>query len=113
MMYKANVAVCSEICTKHSAQSEHHVEFFLLFNMVVRKETARLWKVKFTNAEALAAFSSIIPKFVHPHSEKYPDRVSEPIYQERPDIRHNENEEGNLQTRLIGKERKFNSLCFC
>jgi hypothetical protein len=27
MMYKANVAVCSEICTKHSTQSEHHVEF--------------------------------------------------------------------------------------
>ena len=27
MMYKANVAVCSEIRTKHSTQSEHHVEF--------------------------------------------------------------------------------------
>jgi len=26
MLYKANVAVCSEICTKHSTQSEHHVE---------------------------------------------------------------------------------------
>ena len=26
MMYKANVAVCSEICTKHLKQSEHHVE---------------------------------------------------------------------------------------
>jgi hypothetical protein len=28
MMYKAKVAVCSEISTKHSTQSEHHVEFF-------------------------------------------------------------------------------------
>jgi len=27
-MYKAKVAVCSEIRTKHSTQSEHHVEFF-------------------------------------------------------------------------------------
>jgi len=27
-MYKAKVAVCSEICTKHPVQSEHHVEFF-------------------------------------------------------------------------------------
>ena len=26
-MCKANVAVCSEIRTKHSTQSEHHVEF--------------------------------------------------------------------------------------
>jgi len=28
MLYKAEVAVCSEIHTKHSTQSEHHVEFF-------------------------------------------------------------------------------------
>ena len=27
MMYKAKVAVCSEIRTKHSTQSENHVEF--------------------------------------------------------------------------------------
>jgi len=27
MMYKAKTAVCSEINTKHSNQSEHHVEF--------------------------------------------------------------------------------------
>ena len=27
MMYKANVAVCSKIRTRHSSQSEHHVEF--------------------------------------------------------------------------------------
>jgi len=26
-MYKANVAVCSEIRTKHSTQSDHNVEF--------------------------------------------------------------------------------------
>jgi hypothetical protein len=27
MMYKAKVAVCSEIHTKHSTESEHRVEF--------------------------------------------------------------------------------------
>jgi hypothetical protein len=41
MLYKAKVAVCSEICTKHSTQSEHHVEF-LNINLVVSKKTARL-----------------------------------------------------------------------
>ena len=28
MLYKAKVTVCSDIRTKHSTQSEHHVEFF-------------------------------------------------------------------------------------
>jgi hypothetical protein len=28
MMYKAKVAVCSDIRTKHSTQNESHVEFF-------------------------------------------------------------------------------------
>jgi hypothetical protein len=28
MMYEANVAVCSEIRTKHSKQGEHHLELF-------------------------------------------------------------------------------------
>jgi hypothetical protein len=41
MMYTEKVAVCSEILTKHSTQSEPHVEFLKL-NLVVRKETARL-----------------------------------------------------------------------
>ena len=42
MMYKAKVAVCSDIRTKHSTQGEHQVEFFLILNLVARKETARL-----------------------------------------------------------------------
>jgi len=42
MMYKATVALCSEIRTKHSTQSEHDVEFLNVINLVVRKETARL-----------------------------------------------------------------------
>ena len=46
MMYKAKVAVCSDIRTKHSTQSESHVEFFLMLNLVVHEETARLLKVK-------------------------------------------------------------------
>jgi len=29
-MYKAKVDVCSEIRIKHSTQSEHHVEFFIV-----------------------------------------------------------------------------------
>ena len=46
MTYKAKFAVCFEIRTKHSAQSEHHVEFFfLILSLVVRKETTRLLKV--------------------------------------------------------------------
>jgi len=28
MTYTAKVAVCSQICTKHSTQREHHVECF-------------------------------------------------------------------------------------
>jgi len=31
MTYKAKVAVCSEIYTKHSTQSEHHVEFLNIY----------------------------------------------------------------------------------
>jgi hypothetical protein len=27
MMYRGNVAVCAEIRTEHSTQSEHHIEF--------------------------------------------------------------------------------------
>ena len=40
MMYKAKVAVCSDIRTKHSTQSESHVEFLNVKSGVVRKETA-------------------------------------------------------------------------
>jgi hypothetical protein len=28
IMYKAKVAACSELRTRHSTQSEHHVDFF-------------------------------------------------------------------------------------
>jgi len=41
MTYVIKVAVCSEIRTKHSKQSEHHVEF-LMVKLLVRKETARI-----------------------------------------------------------------------
>jgi hypothetical protein len=41
MIYKAKVAVCSEILKKYSTQSEHRVEF-LNVSLVVRRETARL-----------------------------------------------------------------------
>ena len=43
MMDKAKVAVLSEIRTKHSVYSEHHVEFFnVKLGGTVCKETARL-----------------------------------------------------------------------
>jgi hypothetical protein len=41
MMYKANVAVYSEIRKKHWTRTEYHLEF-LMINLVVCKETARL-----------------------------------------------------------------------
>ena len=44
MTYKAKAAVCSEIRKKHSTQSEHHVEFWLL-NLVVPKDILKFWKV--------------------------------------------------------------------
>jgi hypothetical protein len=37
MMYKAEVAVCSEICKKHSKQSEHHVEFLRWIWFYIKK----------------------------------------------------------------------------
>jgi len=37
----AKVAVCSEIRTKHSTQSEHQQNFWIL-NLGVRKETSKL-----------------------------------------------------------------------
>ena len=41
MMYKAKVAVCSDIRTKNPTQSERRVEFWML-KLVVRKVTARV-----------------------------------------------------------------------
>ena len=45
MMYKAKVAVCSDIRTKHSTQSERHVEF-LNVKPGGTERNARLWKVE-------------------------------------------------------------------
>jgi len=41
-MHKAKVAVSSEICTKHSTRSYHHVQVVNVKNLVIRKDTARL-----------------------------------------------------------------------
>jgi hypothetical protein len=42
-MYKAKVDVCSEIRTKQSTQSKHHVGYFnFKLGGTVRKESARL-----------------------------------------------------------------------
>jgi DNA-dependent RNA polymerase auxiliary subunit epsilon len=42
MLYKAKVAVCSEIRTKHSSQSEHHVEFIKF----IKTNHLMMYKVK-------------------------------------------------------------------
>jgi hypothetical protein len=46
MIYKAKVAVCSEIRTKHINAMWAPRRIFLMLNLVVRKVIARLWKVK-------------------------------------------------------------------
>ena len=47
MLYKAKVAVCSDIRTKHSKQSEHHVKFLNVKPGV----TARLCKVNLSKTK--------------------------------------------------------------
>jgi hypothetical protein len=46
MMYKAKVAVCSVIRTKHSTQSERHVEFLNVKPWWNLKKPLGGWKVK-------------------------------------------------------------------
>ena len=71
MTYKAKAAVCSQIGTKHSTQSEHHVEF-LNVNLVVRKETARLLEV---NSSGCRACRSVVGNSASRHG--VPKRLSE------------------------------------
>ena len=63
MMYKAKVAVCSDIRTTHSTQSDGHVEFFML-NLVVHKETARLNPLK-TKRRLLYLKTQFVPRSKH------------------------------------------------
>jgi hypothetical protein len=46
MFYKAKVAVCSEIRTKHINAMWAPRRIFLMLNLVVRNVTAKLYKVK-------------------------------------------------------------------
>jgi len=55
MTYKAKVAVCSEIRTKHSTQSEHHVEFL---NVKLLKPTGYVMHRQF-NIQQLYALSTL------------------------------------------------------
>jgi hypothetical protein len=60
MTYTAKAALCSEIRTKHSMQSEHRVEFFNVTpGGTVRKENARLQKVNICPKSILIAASSM------------------------------------------------------
>ena len=45
MMYKAKVAVCSDIRTKHSTQSEHHVEFLNSVGVLVVNKVFSPWNM--------------------------------------------------------------------
>ena len=53
MLYKAKVAVCSEIHTKHSKQSEHHVEFLNVKPWWCVKKPLRFKKVNIAEGQAL------------------------------------------------------------
>ena len=46
MLYKAKVAVCSQICTQPIKETRPVCRIFLIVNLAVPKVTARLWKVK-------------------------------------------------------------------
>jgi hypothetical protein len=52
MFYKAKVAVCSEIRTKHIKAMWTPRKIFLILNLVVCKVTARLYKVTVRSVNA-------------------------------------------------------------
>ena len=54
MMYKAKVAVCSEIRTKHSTQSERNVEFL---NVNLLKTTRNLLYIRYQSVPRSKHFS--------------------------------------------------------
>jgi hypothetical protein len=57
MLYKAKVAVCSEICTKHSKQSKQRVEFL----NVKRGGTYKTSRLKPFNVERLIRRRAVSP----------------------------------------------------
>jgi hypothetical protein len=59
MFYKAKVAVCSDIRTKHINAMWAPRRIFLVLNLVVCKVTARLWKVNviFDSPSSLKLFT--------------------------------------------------------
>jgi hypothetical protein len=80
MIYKAKVAVCSQIHRKHSTQREHHVEFFNVKPAgTVRKETAGLQKVAnmclYTNAVSTGGPRTIVLTELHSY-QNIPLRMS-------------------------------------
>ena len=59
-MYKAIAAVCSEIHTKHSTQSERHVEFFNFIPWRYVKKPLGFKRLMMGQANAIAASSRIL-----------------------------------------------------
>ena len=60
MMYKAKVAVSSDIRTKHSTQSGHHVEFLIVnllatdfFFLILAHSVLKMWVIQKPNKVAL------------------------------------------------------------
>jgi hypothetical protein len=56
MMYKAKVAVCSDIRTKHSTQSERHVEFLNVKTWWYGKKPVGFKRLIYSRNERLAHF---------------------------------------------------------
>ena len=50
MLYKAKVAACSDIRTKHSTQSERHVEFFNV-NPLATEFSFKFWHILYLKRE--------------------------------------------------------------
>ena len=61
MMYKAKVAVRSEILTKHSTQSQHHVEF-LNVNLLNMKRRLLYLKTEFLPHRLLYLKTQFLPR---------------------------------------------------
>jgi len=63
MTYTAKVAVCSDIRTKHSTQSEHHVEFFIVKTWrYVKKPSAFKRLIGRPSRQSKAVSSTVIPR---------------------------------------------------
>jgi hypothetical protein len=64
MTYKAKVALCSEIRTKHSMQSEHHVEFLSVKPGGTKKKPLGFKRLRLSNGTNVV-ISHSFPEELH------------------------------------------------